>query len=206
MQIVTWIVIPTLIHAIVTKPLKARDIYSLFPYVDKKITYPIANVFIRFRDSLKEYFTKQLLISILQVLVLKFIFQLGNKDIAFALAVTFGLLNLFPNFGSTLLILFSPIIASLFTGSSSYIFALFVVLGASAVLLIIDNWLSSLVLNNLSKYIHSWREIVFIHPAIVTVSIIFWGFVLNGFYGLVLSIPLTIFLKTIMLEFKKNKF
>lgn len=205
MSLVTWIVIPSFIYILVTKPLQEKDIKSIFLIIGKVPSEQIAKNFIICRKSLEVYFSKQIFLSFLHLIILYSVFEFFNFGGSIALAVIFSLLNLIPNLGSMLLLLVSPILAMLCNVNidgvpENYWFGALVAFFLGVVLLVFDNMhlLFPLLIKKLSKYITSWNQGLSVHSAIITISIIFWGYVLDGVFGLVLSVPITILIATLI--------
>jgi len=202
MAVITWVVIPSFIYAIVTRPLNRRHIYSIIPMASRATKLFFVKVVFEFRSKMEIYFTRQLFISVSQIVLLFTAFKLCGFNSSLALAVIFGALNLIPNLGTLLLLIASPVIGILFDISDHYSYGVMLSLAIGMLLLLIDNLLFPRLIEYCSRWVTIWREELHMHPALITLAIIFWGYLLDGVFGLVLSIPITILMQVLISKFR----
>ncbi len=201
MALITWIVIPSFVYSLVTQPLSNLEFSNLFPFLDKKTRGAIASINTRYNLKLEKYFTKQFLQSILEIVIVSALFYAFGFKAAFAVAVIVGILNLIPNFGTLFLLLTSWSIAFL-NPDEAWGYSFVVTLLIALFILFLDNLLLPRVIDLLFKRKSDWRTSTDVNNSVMTVSIIFWGYVLDGLLGLVLSVPITLMVLVLIKHFE----
>jgi len=201
MALITWIVIPSFVYSLVTQPLSNHEFSNLFPFLDEKTRATIANINSRYNVKLEKYFTRQFLQSLLEIAIVSLLFYVFGFKAAFAVAVIVGILNLIPNFGTLFLLLTSWSIAFL-NAEEAWLYSFLVTLSIAFFILLLDNLLLPRALDFIFKTKSNWRESVDVNNSVMTVSIIFWGYVLDGLLGLVLSVPITLMVLVLIKHFE----
>lgn len=204
MALITWVVIPTFVYSLVTKPVSAEAIVHFFPFVEIRAQKFLSTVLSRYGAKMERYFTLQLVQVVLQIFVVLILFSLFKVEGALAIAIVIGALNLVPNLGTLFLFLSSFVVAAL-NYSGPMLSSMVAVLVVSIVVLVLDNLILPLLIEKHSKNVSGWKYVNDIDRTLMTVSIIFWGFVLQGFLGLILAIPITIFVVTVLRSLETSK-
>lgn len=198
MAIVTWIVIPTFMYYVITSPLEKENIQHVIPVASIEIKESISIACINYRDRLEVYFSKQLISSIIQTILLFVFFKIFGFNAPLALSLIVGILNLIPNLGSFSILLLSPAVATLYGVDSDYLVGVLLTVVSAFLALGFDNILFPPFSSFLSKHVAIWNDEVHLHPVVITFSIIFWGFILDGMFGLILSVPITILVQYLL--------
>jgi predicted PurR-regulated permease PerM len=150
--------------------------------VQEEIQY-LVGVFVQYVAA---FFQGQLLIAMLMALLYTAGFTLIGLDAALALGVLSGLLNIVPFLGTVVgLLLVVPHAWMQDGGGPTLTLA---ALAVFVLVQLVESWL-------LTPRIMSDHS--GLHPAMVIVSLFFWGTVLGGIIGVILAVPLSAFVATL---------
>jgi len=162
---------------------KVRDALSLSQSATRLNTLYVLDTFVGYVSA---FFQGQLLIGFIMGAMLATGFTTIGLTLAIPIGLFLGLLNVVPYLGTIVGLLIVIPLASIQPGGGSDL-----VVMALAVFLFVqflESWL-------LTPKIMSERS--GLHPALVVLSIFFWGTALNGVVGMVLAVPLTAFIVAI---------
>lgn len=150
--------------------------------VQEEIQY-LVGVFVKYVAA---FFQGQLLIAMIMALMYTVGFTVIGLDAALALGVFSGLLNIVPFLGTVVgLLLVVPYAWLQDGGGPSLTLA---ALAVFVLVQVVESW-------GLTPRIMS--EHSGLHPAMVVVSLFFWGTVLGGIIGVILAVPLSAFVATL---------
>lgn len=139
-----------------------------------------------FVEYVTAFFQGQLIIAMIMGALYAAGFTLAGLEAGLLIGGVLGLLNIVPFLGTLLgLLIVLPI--SLFQADGGLHLLVLVLLVFAAVQLL-DSWL-------LTPKIMADRS--GLHPALVVISIFFWGTALGGVIGMILAVPLTAFIVTV---------
>ncbi|WP_018167966.1 MULTISPECIES: AI-2E family transporter [unclassified Thioalkalivibrio] len=169
---------------------KASELLSIFQgRTQQKILY-FMDVFVGYITA---FFQGQLLIAMIMGALYALSFTLIGLQYGVLAGLVLGLLNIVPFLGTLIGLLVILPLAYLQPDGGIELLMLTVL--AFAVVQLIESWLlTPKIMSNRSG----------LHPALVIISLFFWGTALNGIIGMVLAIPLTAFFVAIWGEIKSS--
>nr|WP_231370713.1 AI-2E family transporter [Thioalkalivibrio sp. AKL7] len=169
---------------------KASELLSIFQgRTQQKILY-FMDVFVGYITA---FFQGQLLIAMIMGALYALSFTLIGLQYGVLAGLVLGLLNIVPFLGTLIGLLVILPLAYLQPDGGIELLMLTVL--AFAVIQLIESWLlTPKIMSNRSG----------LHPALVIISLFFWGTALNGMIGMVLAIPLTAFFVAIWGEIKTS--
>lgn len=151
-------------------------------HVQEEIQY-LVGVFVKYVAA---FFQGQLLIAMIMALLYSAGFTIIGLDAALALGVFSGLLNVVPFLGTVIGLLLVVPHAWLQDGGGPSL--TLTAIAVFALVQVVESW----VLTPRIMSDHSG-----LHPAMVIVSLFFWGTVLGGIIGVILAVPLSAFVATL---------
>ncbi|OOC48482.1 MULTISPECIES: AI-2E family transporter [Thioalkalivibrio] len=169
---------------------KASELLSIFQgRTQQKILY-FMDVFVGYITA---FFQGQLMIAMIMGALYALSFTLIGLQYGVLAGLVLGLLNIVPFLGTLIGLLVILPLAYLQPDGGIELLMLTVL--AFAVIQLIESWLlTPKIMSNRSG----------LHPALVIISLFFWGTALNGIIGMVLAIPLTAFFVAIWGEIKSS--
>ena len=157
-----------------------KELLSIFSSEQREeITY-LVRLFIGYVTA---FFQGQLVIALIMGVLLAIGFSIIGLQAAIILGLLLGLLNIVPFLGVVVGLLIALPIAWLQPGGGVYLVGL--TLLVFVVVQLVESWL-------LTPRIMSEKS--GLHPAIVVISLFFWGIVFGGIIGMLLAVPLSAFL------------
>lgn len=166
----------------------AQELLSVFsPETQTEVLY-LGEVFVGYVTA---FFRGQLLIAMIMGGLLAIGFTLIGLQAAIIFGVILGLLNIVPFLGVILGLISVLPVAYFQPGGGLQMVAM--AFAVFAVVQLIESWL-------LTPKIMADRS--GLHPAVVVISIFFWGTVLGGIIGMILAVPLTAFVVTLWRHLK----
>lgn len=148
------------------------------PDTRKEIVY-LVEIFVRFVTT---FFQGQVIIALIVGILLATGFSLIELQVAIVAGLLLGFLNIVPFLGIIVGLLIVLPMAYLQPGGGIELMVL--ALAVFVVVQLIDSWvLTPKILGDRSG----------LHPAVVVISIFFWGIALGGVIGMILAVPLTAF-------------
>ncbi|WP_416139638.1 AI-2E family transporter [Halomonas sp. HK25] len=161
----------------------AKGMLFLFSHKRQNEVLYMGQVFI---DYVTAFFRGQLTIALIMGVMMAFGFTIIGLEAAIYIGLALGLLNIVPYLGFIVgIVTVLPIAYFQPDGGSQLIM---LVLAVIAVTQLVESVL-------LTPKIMADRS--GLHPALVVISILFWGTVLGGVVGMILAVPLTAFLLTL---------
>ncbi|WP_019594892.1 AI-2E family transporter [Thioalkalivibrio sp. ALM2T] len=169
---------------------KASELLSIFQgRTQQKLLY-FMDVFVGYMTA---FFQGQLMIAMIMGALYALSFTLIGLQYGVLAGLVLGLLNIVPFLGTLIGLLVILPLAYLQPDGGIELLMLTVL--AFAVIQLIESWLlTPKIMSNRSG----------LHPALVIISLFFWGTALNGIIGMVLAIPLTAFFVAIWGEIKSS--
>jgi predicted PurR-regulated permease PerM len=161
----------------------ARGMLFLFSQQRQNEVLYLAQLFINYVTA---FFRGQLTIALIMGVMMAIGFTLIGLEAAIFLGLALGLLNIVPYLGFIVGVVTVLPIAYFQPGGGSQLVML--VLAVIAVIQLVESMM-------LTPKIMADRS--GLHPALVVISILFWGTVLGGVVGMILAVPLTAFLLTL---------
>lgn len=169
---------------------QASEVLSVFrKHTREKVLYFI-EVFVGYVTA---FFQGQLIIAMVMGVLYAVSFTVVGLEFGVLAGLVLGLLNIVPFLGTVIGLLVVLPIAYLQQGGGVEL--LLLILLAFAVVQLIESWL-------LTPKIMADRS--GLHPALVVISLFFWGTALGGIIGMVLAVPLTAFFVAIWSEIKTS--
>jgi len=167
---------------------QATEVLSVFSDRVQKNTMYFIDVFIA---QVTGFFQGQLVIAVIMGIMLATGFTLIGLKAGILIGLVLGILNIVPFLG-TLIGLLIVLPTAYFQPSGS-----FQLVGLSlivfAVVQLVESWLlTPKIMANRSG----------LHPALVVISVFFWGTALGGITGMILAVPLTAFLVAVWRQMK----
>ncbi|WP_018141985.1 AI-2E family transporter [Thioalkalivibrio sp. ALJ7] len=168
----------------------ARELLSIFsPQVQTDAMY-LMRLFIGYITA---FFQGQVVIALIMGVLLAIGFTIAGLEAAILFGLLLGMLNIVPYLGTIVGLLLALPVAYLQPGGGLLLVAL--VLSVFVVVQLIESWL-------LTPKIMADRS--GLHPAIVVISIFFWGTALGGIIGMILAVPLSAFLVSLWKHAKEK--
>lgn len=169
---------------------QASELLSVFSeHTQKKVLY-FMDVFVRYVTA---FFQGQLIIAVCLGILYALGFTVIGLQFGALAGLILGLLNIVPFLGTLIgLIVILPIA---YLQQDGGVELLLLAIVAFAVVQLIESWL-------LTPKIMADRS--GLHPAVVVISLFFWGTALGGIIGMVLAVPLTAFFVAIWSEIKSS--
>lgn len=167
---------------------QVSEILSVFSaHTQKKVLY-FMDVFVEYVTT---FFQGQLIIAVIMGALYATGFTLVGLKAGILIGLIVGLLNVVPFLGTLLGLLIVLPIAYFQPGGSIQLLVL--TLLVFGVVQMVESWL-------LTPKIMADRS--GLHPALVVISLFFWGTAFNGIIGMILAVPLTAFIVAIWSEIK----
>ena len=169
---------------------QASELLSVFSsHTQQKVLY-FMDVFVGYVTA---FFRGQLIIAVCMGVLYAFSFTVIGLDFGLLAGLVLGLLNIVPFLGTLIgLLVILPIAYFQQDGGLNL---LLLGLMAFAFVQLIESWLlTPKIMANRSG----------LHPAVVVISLLFWGTALGGIIGMVLAVPLTAFFVAIWSEIKAS--
>ncbi|MCC5827362.1 AI-2E family transporter [Alkalimonas sp.] len=169
---------------------KAAELFSVFHQPTQQKMLYFIDVFVGFVTA---FFQGQLIIAVCMGILYAISFSMLGLEYGVLAGVVLGLLNIIPFLGTLIgLVVILPM-AYLQSGGGIELMVLAGVV--FAIVQVIESWiLTPKIMANRSG----------LHPALVVISLFFWGSVLGGIIGMVLAVPLTAFFVAIWGEIKAS--
>ncbi len=168
----------------------AREVISMFSSERQEEIVYLTRMFI---DYVTAFFQGQLIIAIIMGVLLAIGFTIIGLQAGIVLGILLGLLNIVPFLGTVVGLALALPIAWLQPEGGIYLVGL--VLVVFAVVQLMESWV-------LTPRIMSEKS--GLHPAVVVVSLFFWGIVFGGVIGMILAVPLSAFLVSLWWHVKQN--
>lgn len=167
---------------------QASELLSIFHKATQQKVLYFLDVFVGYVTA---FFQGQLIIAVCMGALYALSFTLAGLEFGVLAGLVLGLLNIVPFLGTLIGLLVILPMAYLQAGGGAELLIL-TALAVGAVQLI-ESWLlTPKIMANRSG----------LHPAVVVISLFFWGTALNGIIGMVLAVPLTAFFVAIWSEIK----
>lgn len=169
---------------------QASELLSIFrQHTRQKVLY-FMDVFVGYVTA---FFQGQLIIALCMGTLYALGFMLIGLEFGVLVGLALGLLNIVPFLGSLIGLLVVLPMAYLQLGGGVELLLLALLVFAAVQL--VESWLlTPRIMANRSG----------LHPALVIISLFFWGTALNGIIGMVLAVPLTAFIVAIWREIKAS--
>ncbi|NYS62020.1 AI-2E family transporter [Vreelandella salicampi] len=168
----------------------AKGALFLFTYETQKEVIYLSQVFV---DYVTAFFRGQLIIGLTMGVIMAVGFTLIGLEAAIYFGLALGLLNIVPYLGFIVgVVTVVPIAYFQPDGGGQLVLLLLAVIAATQLV-------ESVVLTPKIMADRSG-----LHPAVVVISILFWGTVLGGVIGMILAVPLTAFLVTLGAHVKNS--
>ena len=168
----------------------AEELLFLFNHDTQKDVLYLGNLFVEYVTA---FFRGQLTIGLIMGVIMAIGFTAVGLQAAIFFGLALGLLNIVPYLGMVVgLVTVLPVAYIQPEGGMQLVL---LVLGVITVTQLIESFL-------LTPKIMADRS--GLHPALVVVSILFWGTVLGGVTGMILAVPLTAFLLTLAKHVKSR--
>jgi predicted PurR-regulated permease PerM len=146
-----------------------------------------------FVEYVTTFFQGQLIIAVIMGALYATGFTLIGLKVAILIGLVLGLLNVIPFLGTLVgLLIVLPMSYFQPDGGVQLLALTLLVFG---VVQLLESWL-------LTPKIMADRS--GLHPALVVISLFFWGIALNGIIGMILAVPLTAFIVAIWSEIKRE--
>lgn len=169
---------------------KATEVLSIFQQRTQQKTLYFMDVFVQYVTA---FFQGQLIVAVCMGVLYAGSFTLVGVEFGIVLGLVLGLLNIVPFLGTVLGLLIVLPMAYLQPDGGGTLVALVALVFAGVQL--VESWL-------LTPKIMSDRA--GLHPALVVISLFFWGTALGGVIGVMLAVPLTAFFVAIWGEIKAS--
>lgn len=169
---------------------QASELLSVFTrHTQEKVLY-FMDVFVGYITA---FFQGQLIIAVCMGVLYAFSFTVIGLEFGLLAGLVLGLLNIVPFLGTLIgLLVILPIA---YLQADGGVNLLLLAIMAFALVQLIESWLlTPKIMANRSG----------LHPAVVVISLFFWGTALGGIIGMVLAVPLTAFLVAIWSEIKAS--
>lgn len=169
---------------------QASEVLSVFrERTQQKVLY-FMDVFVGYITA---FFQGQLMIAVIMGALYAFSFTIIGLQYGVLAGLVLGLLNIVPFLGTVIGLL--VILPAAYLQPGGGIELLMLTGLAFAIVQLIESWLlTPKIMANRSG----------LHPALVVISLFFWGTALNGIIGMVLAVPLTAFIVAIWGEIKTS--
>lgn len=169
---------------------QASEVLSVFrERTQQKVLY-FMDVFVGYITA---FFQGQLMIAVIMGALYAFSFTIIGLQYGVLAGLVLGLLNIVPFLGTVIGLL--VILPAAYLQPGGGIELLMLTGLAFAMVQLIESWLlTPKIMANRSG----------LHPALVVISLFFWGTALNGIIGMVLAVPLTAFIVAIWGEIKTS--
>lgn len=169
---------------------QASELLSVFrSHTQQKVLY-FMDVFLEYVTT---FFQGQLLIGVCMGSLYAISFTLIGLEFGMLVGLVLGMLNIIPFLGTLIGLLVILPMAYLQPAGGVELLLLTALVFAAVQL--VESWL-------LTPKIMADRS--GLHPALVVISLFFWGTALNGMFGMVLAVPLTAFFVAIWSEIKAS--
>jgi predicted PurR-regulated permease PerM len=169
---------------------QASEILSVFQAGTRRKTLYFLDVFIEYVTT---FFQGQLIIAVSMATLYAMSFTLIGLKYGVVIGMILGLLNIVPFLGSLIGLLVVLPMAYLQSSGGAELLGLTGLVFAAVQL--VESWLlTPRIMANRSG----------LHPALVIISLFFWGTALDGVIGMILAVPLTAFIVAIWSEIKES--
>ena len=169
-----------------------KDLLSIFSSEKREETVYLVRLFIEYVTA---FFQGQLVIALIMGVLLAIGFSIIDLQAAIVLGLLLGLLNIVPYLGVIVGLAVVVPIAWVQPGGGLQLVGL--VLAVFTIVQLLESWL-------LTPRIMSEKS--GLHPAIVVISLFFWGIVFGGIIGMLLAVPLSAFLMALWNHAKARYF
>jgi len=169
---------------------QATGVLSVFSDATQEKLLYLMDVFVGYVTA---FFRGQLVIAVIMGAMLAAGFTLIGLNAAILIGLTLGLLNIVPFLGTLVGLIIVLPMAYFQPGGSVQLLGL--CLAVFAIVQLIESWL-------LTPKIMADRT--GLHPALVVISIFFWGKALGGVIGMILAVPLTAFVVAVWGQYKST--
>jgi len=169
---------------------QATEILSIFNTRTQEKVLHLMDIFVAYVTT---FFQGQLIIAMIMGTLYAVGFTLIGLKAAILIGMFLGLLNIVPYLGTLIGLL--VVLPMAYFQPEGDIQLLALVLLVFAVVQLLESWL-------LTPKIMADRS--GLHPALVVISIFFWGIALNGIIGMILAVPLTAFTVALWSETKAS--
>lgn len=169
----------------------AKDFLSIFrPETQREVLY-LVEVFVGYVTA---FFQGQFIIALIMAGLYSLGFTLIGLNASIAVGVALGALNIVPYLGTIVgLLIVLPLAGMQPDAGNQLVLLVLLVFG---LVQLIESWL-------LTPKIMGDRA--GLHPAVVVISLFFWGTALNGVIGMILAVPLTAFLVALWRHMRKRE-
>ncbi len=180
----SWIVIPVYFYFfLIAPPISGKYFENFLPFLKDETRKDVLYLVDEFIRILVSFFRGQLLIALLQGLLFAVAFHAIGLNFGFIIGLTLGFLNLVPYLGSMLGLAVVIPLSLLQVGGGIDLLAL--TLTVFAIIQLLEGYLlTPKIMGNRTG----------LHPLSILVGLLFWSTAFDGFFGMVLAIPLTAFL------------
>ena len=169
---------------------QASELLSIFRNATQQKVLYFMDVFVGYVTA---FFQGQLIIALCMGLLYALGFMVIGLQFGVLAGLVLGLLNIVPFLGSLIGLLVVLPMAYLQTDGGVQLLGLAIIV--VALVQVIESWLlTPKIMANRSG----------LHPAVVVISLFFWGTALGGIIGMVLAVPLTAFFVAIWREIKAS--
>jgi predicted PurR-regulated permease PerM len=166
----------------------AREILSVFSSRTQQAVMHSMDIFLR---QVTGFFQGQLVIAMIMGVMMAIGFTLIGLNGGIVIGLILGLLNIVPFLGTLVGLLIVLPIAYFQPGGSLQLLALSLLVFTFVQL--VESWLlTPRIMANRSG----------LHPALVVISVFFWGIALGGIIGMILAVPLTAFIVAVWSQAK----
>lgn len=169
---------------------RAEELFSVFSEPTRKRIMYFIEVFVCYVTA---FFQGQLVIAVIMGAMLATGFTLIGLKGGIVFGLVLGLLNIVPFLGTLVGLLIVLPMAYLQPGGGLQLLGLSLLV--FGIVQLIESWL-------LTPKIMSDRS--GLHPALVVISVFFWGTALKGVIGMILAVPLTAFFVTVWVQLKDD--
>lgn len=167
---------------------RAEELFSVFSTPTQQRIMYFMNVFV---GHVTAFFQGQLVIAVIMGAMLAAGFTIIGLKGGIVFGLVLGLLNIVPFLGTLVGLLFVLPMAYLQPGGGLQLLGLSLLV--FTIVQLIESWLlTPKIMSNRSG----------LHPALVVISVFFWGTALGGVIGMILAVPLTAFLVAVWSQLK----
>lgn len=167
---------------------QASELLSVFHRPTQQKTLYFMDVFVEYITT---FFQGQLIIALCMAILYAMSFTLIGLEFGMLIGLILGLLNIVPFLGTLIGLL--AILPMAYLQPEGGVDLLILTTLVFAAVQLIESWLlTPKIMANRSG----------LHPAVVVISLFFWGTALSGIIGMVLAVPLTAFFVAIWSEIK----
>jgi predicted PurR-regulated permease PerM len=167
---------------------RAEELFSVFSTPTQQRIMYFMNVFV---GHVTAFFQGQLVIAVIMGAMLAAGFTIIGLKGGLVFGLVLGLLNIVPFLGTLVGLLFVLPMAYLQPGGGLQLLGLSLLV--FTIVQLIESWLlTPKIMSNRSG----------LHPALVVISVFFWGTALGGVIGMILAVPLTAFLVAVWSQLK----